>query len=493
MFAFAVVLFFARLHTYHEPLECDITAYAVVAHELLAGRQLYSDMWDHKPPAIHVTFALAEAVTGYGPASVFLLNVLAAVVTMLGVFVVVRAATGDRWAGVGAAGFWTVLSGNVDAWANQPNTEVFINGCLIWAFALLILVDSTTRHRRFVLIGGLFALASLYKQVAIVPAALLSLTHLASCLAGRQPWKKPVFQVGVIAAVGLVLWLAVMDYFAMTGRFADFWGAVFSFNRFYSAGLLASLREAVLFPDYLWFTLPLFFLTLLGVLLGGRRARRFWALLLAYLVSVELAALLPGKSFPHYYQLLFPPLVVGAGVGLAILARLKFRYARLLGWTAGAIVLVALLAHEAPRYLLPPAEWSRQKYGETYPAIYQAARRLDAMLEQGESFFEIGNDSGLYFASRRRPPSGVFYSRPATYGPLVPQLTNRMLADLERNEPEVLLVLKKYPVAPFVRAWIDARYMPFPNTIDERLFYTLCKRNGAFARRLAAIPKNSEE
>jgi hypothetical protein len=32
---------------------------------MLAGRHLYSDLWDHKPPAIHITFAAGELVAGY--------------------------------------------------------------------------------------------------------------------------------------------------------------------------------------------------------------------------------------------------------------------------------------------------------------------------------------------------------------------------------------------------------------------------------------------
>src|SRR2546428_13654177 len=72
--ALAALIAVARLHTYHEPLERDITGAAVIGHELLAGRALYADMWDHKPPALHATHAAAILMAGHWPPAPPLLN-----------------------------------------------------------------------------------------------------------------------------------------------------------------------------------------------------------------------------------------------------------------------------------------------------------------------------------------------------------------------------------------------------------------------------------
>jgi hypothetical protein len=37
--------------------------------------------------------------------------------------------------GLWAVAFWTVAAGDLALQANQPNTEVFLTACLIWAFA----------------------------------------------------------------------------------------------------------------------------------------------------------------------------------------------------------------------------------------------------------------------------------------------------------------------------------------------------------------------
>src|SRR5580692_7464397 len=120
LFTLSLLIGLERFHTYREPLERDISTYAVVAQGLLSGRSLYSDLWDHKPPAIHFIYAMAEAVGGYGAFSIYLLNVLAAVATLFGVY---RAGSaiggmgGGLWAGV----FWALISGDAHLGANQRN------------------------------------------------------------------------------------------------------------------------------------------------------------------------------------------------------------------------------------------------------------------------------------------------------------------------------------------------------------------------------------
>ncbi|HJT23176.1 MAG TPA: hypothetical protein VJ873_01270, partial [bacterium] len=97
-----LVIVLERCHTYSEPLERDITTYAVIGEELLKGRALYSDLWDHKPPAIHVTFALAEAVAGEGPLAIYLLNVLCALATLVALYRAGKA-IGNQTTGLWAA------------------------------------------------------------------------------------------------------------------------------------------------------------------------------------------------------------------------------------------------------------------------------------------------------------------------------------------------------------------------------------------------------
>src|ERR1700720_3396564 len=107
------LIFFLRLHTYEEPLERDVTIYAVIAHEMRGGRALYSDLWDHKPPAIYVSFEAAELVAGYGRRSIFLVNILATLGTMIACYVAGSAGGAGRMGGLVAATLWAFVSGDI--------------------------------------------------------------------------------------------------------------------------------------------------------------------------------------------------------------------------------------------------------------------------------------------------------------------------------------------------------------------------------------------
>ncbi len=269
----AALICLQRLHTYHEPLERDLTLYAVVGHELLAGRALYSDLCENKPPAIFLTYAAAEKLVGYGTGAVFLLGILAAIVTLLGVYAAGLALSGSSSTGLWAAAFWTVISSDLMLQANQPNTEVFINVCVIWAFVGMARSDNQRPWlRRYLGIGALLALASLYKMVVIGIAVTLALAHLA-LPPGYPPDRKLAGkQIGVIAAVGAVVWGAVCVYFAAVGHFRDFYEIVFTFNRYYTGSMLENLKIGLtLFYGILRYAVPLLYAICLGALFWARK------------------------------------------------------------------------------------------------------------------------------------------------------------------------------------------------------------------------------
>jgi len=501
----ALGLILARLHTYAEPLERDITGYAVIAHELLAGRRLYAEVWDHKPPAIHATYAAAEWFAGYGPDAVFLLNLVAAATTLLGAYVAGRALGASAAAGLVTAAFWTIVSGDLVFQANQPNTEVFINAALTWAFALVVGAGPAAAVGRWWGIAALLALGSLYKHVVVVVAVLLAAAHLALPPRGATR-RRALGQAGIVTLVGAAAWAVVATYFAATGRWTDFRDAVFTYNRTYAAPLSTTLAAAFgapgLGPLARAVCLPLAALTATALVTGWRAGQRREALLLtAFLLGAHLAMALPGRFFPHYFQLWLPPLAIGAGWGVALLGRAHGHHV----WrsvTAALATLAILLGAILPQYRLPPEEWTRRKYqreGEYFLASAPLAREIDGLLAADETFYEWGAETGLYFASGRRPPTGLTSMYPLLAGPLTRTLAARVVADLERARPELVVVARAaFPPAAQVganpvTAWIAANYRPFPGTAERGPFALLVRTGGALAARLAAPAHSAQD
>ena len=480
------LIFSLRLHTYDEPLERDLTTYAVIAHEMLNGKQLYSELWDHKPPAIHVTYAAAELVAGYGRNSIFLMNVVAAMVTLVACYFAGSAGERGPIAGLVAATLWTLASGDPAIEGNQPNTEVFLNALLTTAFVIFARAETNRiGFRAAFFVGLLFAAASFYKQIVILQAAFLCAAYFASV--ESQHRKKALGEIALIGAIGAIAWALLFGYFFVGRRGSAFLEAVFIYNRWYSAHPPRDISELWswpgLSPDALVVASSIAALALIGVVIGLKVCpRRGWLLLLSVAIATYLTVQLPGWFFPHYYQLWLPPLVIGAGWSLELLKRTlpaRFSWAGYAGATVSCAVLMMM---EAPCYLAPARAWSTQKYGGIFLETEQLAAKIDNLLPADATIFEWGNETGFYFNTRRDPPSGLMFAYPMQAGPLAPKLSWQLLRDLKRKLPELVvtanLTMSLTPEHP-VSKWVEANYRVLWRTNS---FAVMVKKGGGLDR-----------
>jgi hypothetical protein len=402
--------------------------------------------------------------------------------------------------------------------ANEANAEVFMNACTIWAFALLARADQGSGWLpRAVLTGAALALASLYKPITVVSAALLALVHVALPPAGVQARRRALAQAAVMAGVGVLTWAALCAFYAAAGRFADFYGTVFAYNRFYAGSVLGNIRlgltRTTLLPACVYPFVGLAGAGVLGLLADLGRRPRAWVLWVALLVSGHLETCLPGKFWPHYYQLWFPPLVVGAGWGVVALGRALVRLLRFVGrignpsgrianpsyekkWHGrlaplpGALCLAYVVCFAGPRFPLSADEWSVRKYGPASLQVRDVARVIETrLLEPGESFYQFGPHSELYFLTGRRPPSGIiFYLAWMFDGPLGQTFSDRQFRQVTENRPELLVVHRPLmALAPPHAHRVLTNYEPIEGYLDEplRAEYSLwALRGGALAGRL---------
>ena len=90
------------------------------------------------------------------------------------------------------------------------------------------------------------------------------------------------------------------------------------------------------------------------------------------------------------------------------------------------------------------------------------AAKIDNLLSPGTTFYEWGNESGFYFTSGRRPPSGIIFAFPTMAGPLRAKLSQRLLNDLERTKPELIVAesstLRGAPLDHPMLIWFNKNY-----------------------------------
>ncbi len=508
LIALAVFIVAERLWGYRRPIQRDVSIYAVIGHELLSGRPLYSDLLELRPPAVMVTFAIGEAIAGYGRQTIFLLYVTATIITLLGVYYAASVGEGGATAGLWAAAFWAVLSGSYGLEAGEPNTEVFMNACLTWAFGLWVRAEDTSnRLRRSLAIGALFALASLYKHMVIVCPMLLGIVHVAFPSSDQHEGRRrsALADVAVIAAVGIGIWVGVIGYFAATGRFEIFREMMIGTSLDYAtgSGLLPVERPSAISVLLRNFFAPLrheaeFVLNMLNPLaglagIGGAIGvfsnRRRWALLLAFAVATWIAIAVPGQFYVHYYQLWLPPFIIGAGWTIGLLKSVATK--RKLGWLSnvvGGAVLSLLILQQLPFYRMNAAgDWTPIESPETM-AAEPLAREINSLLAPGETFYEWGGNPSLFFYTQRRAPSGILMVWWFLKGRLSAQLSQQVVADLERAQPELLVVVEEIwpenPAEQPVSNWLAERYYPLSQDNERGPFALYVRRGGNLEARL---------
>ena len=435
LLAFMAFIAIDRTVISNVPFNVDPSSYAVVSHELLSGRSLYVDIWDHKPPAVFVAFGAAELVFGYSPQTLVILNLMLSIIILLGIYYAGKAGSGGMITGICAAAFWALFSGSIQLEARDPNTEPFLSACLVWAFALLTAERPDGLDRKTaIIIGLLFFVASSFKPIILPVAICLTIAHVLF----SKDRRKALVDALIFGVVGAIGWLAMFGYFAATSRFDVFYTAIVDYNRFYSGSMLANVLapirgEVEFFPSTIGLIAAFAVVGVIFTLLTNFRQA---ALLVAFLGSSWLAIALPGRFSIHYYQLWLPSLIVAAAWAIGYLTTLKDLRIRRISYIAAAVVLAGIVLSQAAMYRSVLANtWT-----PAIPALNssaQTAARINSMLKPDESFFLWGNTPTIYLLTGRRPPAAVLFDTHFIESPLSKQLTDRVKADLEQNKPEL--------------------------------------------------------
>jgi hypothetical protein len=459
-----------RWHLRFEPLERDISTYAVIGRELLAGRPLYSDLWDHKPPAIHVLFAAATAVVGPGVPAVLLVNCGLSVAILGGLMVAGRHVAGFRGALLGG-GLWALAGMDLGLQANQPNVELPMNLCVTWAL-VLSLGDSTRLTGRT---GGVVTgLAILLKPVSAAQFGSLAVIEYWERAVKRKEKLVSCVTDQWIATIVLTV-IAVMAWCVARAGIRPVWDAVIEFNLAYATGTLVG---NILFLRDLSAHLPVLTIVVFGLLAAPAIVglltidRRKSLRITAIVVGTGIAVAAPGRFYPHYYQLFLPSLIVAAAAGLA------YGLKRSTAWRAGAVGILLMLALiEVSSLRLDPNEWSRRKYAEVFLDEHRVAAQLKKVLEPGEPFWQFGTMPGLYLLTGTVPASGVLYDGPLRQSsPIRDQVAAKVVTELTESAPRWILIRRDRDDRG-VTEWLDENYQPSDAVIPVHRFSLWTRRD----------------
>ncbi len=490
-------------------LSDDEAIYCVTAREMLAGRVLYRDVVDHKPPLIYVTYAATQAVGGPrgGMILVHALTILAVFATSLLLRWIVRArARRSEDVATFAALLYIVFTTTLlDFDSLAANCELYMVVFLVASVATyLTAIEGRLRLGLLALTGLLVTAGALYKYQAAIHLPLYAL-H----LAWTQRKRPAAVVLGWLAiGAGVIVGLAIAGAILWrTGALpaAIFW---FKFNFGYiQSGMdpLETLARAAIRISFVVGSAALLYA--LG-LRGAYRALRhrsasrgiaearsnaercgglidedapFYRFAVGWLVVSALAVSVGGRFFGHYFHQLTAVLSVLAAPGAAAL------------WHRRRAVAAIAIAVPAAGFFAVGALHAQivALAGQPDPDYPAMAAYLDARSTPSDGLCIWGNLPVLYFEAERplgcrfsfanyltgMSPATTTQSDPAVDASMniVPEAWDMLEADFATRRPRLVVDASpgdvanygKFPVAKFPRlAAILARDYDELGTID---------------------------
>jgi hypothetical protein len=264
-------------------------------------------------------------------------------------------------------------------------------------------------------------------------------------------------------ATGAGAWLAIAAWFVIQGTFAHFWEAVVAYNSYYAGSMGRNLAAGMLpqniFTPVLAGYVPAAVLSLGALVLKPSRPTA--QILAGALMGSWLAVALPGRFHWHYYQLLMPFVVIGAGIGAALLLRRA-------GLVAAFAVVVALCVSafiQLPGQMKRDESLIRYMHGTDarYIAQHKVTPVILAELRPGETLYQMGSQAAYYIEAGISPPTGVLGLKHIIEGPAAERLTAMVMSDLHRERPAIVIFDSIY--ATFfprhqIYDWLAANYEP---------------------------------
>lgn len=159
LFSFIFLAFIFRFHTFFQSvIDQDETVYLLGANSLLNGENLYTEVWENKPPGIFILFAIALFILGDGVVSIRFFACLAIGIAAFCLYKIGKSLFKEEEIGLFAGLLYSIVTLTNGGLA--ANTEIFFN--VFTAIGFLLLFDAIyknknpNRYKHVILVTGVF-------------------------------------------------------------------------------------------------------------------------------------------------------------------------------------------------------------------------------------------------------------------------------------------------------------------------------------------------
>jgi 4-amino-4-deoxy-L-arabinose transferase-like glycosyltransferase len=425
-------------------IDHDESTYLEMARQLLAGKVLYEDMIDIKPPGIFLILAGFQAVFGY---SVFVIRLLVALWIGLTAFMIYKCGRhlfNDHNASLASGIIYVFFISTWSFYGISITPEIFFNLFTVLTLYVLLKNDSAWNY---LLAGLITGMGFVVKYFVVVDFAVLILFFLflyKKETKGSRPPGKIILSM-LLAGFGLVLPFGLTNlYYYTTGHFDAFVNIIYLAPQRYPSPINPVKMPKFLLDFQLRFfpIICFFYYTLFTKSLKIEGIRFTKMLLLSWSLSSLFAVVISGNHYGHYTIQLMLPVSLMAG----LFFHPDLALSRYLNWITtrqiGIPVLVALILlisamkleyvirHDVPRevanYLKPRMKESDVLYTGNYHHILYYLLKKDSptpyihrtlLIDEGHiktldidttaEFQKIIDQRPLFIMTQKEYPSGM--------------------------------------------------------------------------------------
>ncbi|MEX0683102.1 MAG: glycosyltransferase family 39 protein [Dehalococcoidia bacterium] len=458
-----------------EPLFRDEGLYATVAQMMLDGKIPYRDAFDNKPPMIFGWYATSFMMFGeHVWAPRLLASLLLSGATFL-MYLEGKLLFSHR-AGLAAA-LALACSFGLATLEMSANTEAFMIPPLVGALYCFSMGQKTSLPGWYAAAGFLSGIAIATKHISLF-VFVLYVALLAWPLVRAGGWRElrtVAFRDSGGALIGgcLVAFVAVVAPFAATGTLPELFEATVVYTVMYVGDGAMSDKIGMLLDSPTYVTVafgPLLPLGLLGILQitkSGATGHR--PLVLGWLAANWLGIIAAGRFYDHYYTTLLAPMALLAPLGVIFIRNHWSHPIIRLGMPAAIGLLAAatfsqnadVYLRETPeaRHIAKYADDDRAAWENEGPAF---GHWLNKNTEPGETIYNLGFQSELYFYADRKSPTRFIMDRPFWTNH---SYIDEALEDLQANPPAYIIDSAVYEgwtteslYTPDIEAWLAANY-----------------------------------
>jgi hypothetical protein len=296
---------FAYRYFTNQTIDPDPFIYGHIATEMLAGKKLYLQTWEDKPPLTFFCYAIPQ-VLGY--------RTYGALGLLLGIWLVAQGllfftAFARNLPVAVCCLLFTILFPLCDGEWIWPSTEHFSN---LFIAGMLLIAYAIWREQRFAFwqcasAGILMVIAFHIRQNNVLPGLL----PMAAILASDQPAAMKRRGIATLLGGALVSWLMILLIMLRIGDLGGYFYTVFAYPQLFArAGNWPDVARLALLlaPMALWL--------LLMFSAAAAMTRRFRWFVGGSLVLGIVMCLLPRRPYVHYWLNLFPFIALYMGIGL---------------------------------------------------------------------------------------------------------------------------------------------------------------------------------